>query len=115
MERVSRIYIRIHYLSELSRANVRDRLSMIRSMNRAQMECLKIIASQIVGGRMLLMERDYSYFRRFWNLLRSLKHTRLSLRRKKELLLTYHRIIPRLLRREYLHRAITNEIRAVEE
>ena len=55
MERVSRVYIRIHYLSELSRANVRDRLSMIRSMNRAQIECLKIIASQIVGGRMLLL------------------------------------------------------------
>ena len=114
MDRVSRIYIRIHYLTELSRANVDDRKQMIRNMNKAQMECLNIMASQTLEGRIFLLDTDYNYFRRYKNVLRVLENDRISLRRKKALLLAYHRIIPRLLRRDYLNNAIANEIRQVE-
>ena len=114
MDRVSRIFVRIHFLTELSGANVRLRTGLLRYITRGQMECIQIMASQILEGRILLLERDRNYFRRYRDLLRSLQSPNISFTRKKRLLLTFHTLVPRLLRRQYLNRAIANEVRAAE-
>ena len=114
MER-SRIYSRIYFLLALGRATSRDRRLMIESITAGQMECLQIIAKQIVNGQMPILDRDSDYFNRYARLLRTLKSGWVSFVRKKRLLLLNHTLVPRLLRERYLRHAIRNEIRSPED
>jgi hypothetical protein len=88
---------------------------MIEAMTPGQMECIQIIARQIVDGEMLILDRDSDYFRRYQRMLRALKSDRMSVARKKRLLLMKRTFVPRLLRSTYIRQAIRNEIRYSEE
>ena len=114
MER-STIFRRLHYLLELSReTSARQRRGLIRIMNPGQTECLQLMAKQILEGQILIYDKDYRYFRRYRNVLRTLKSGWVSIERKKRLLAIHRSLIPRLLRRQYLSAAIRNEIRSTE-
>lgn len=114
MER-SRIALRMDYLFYLGSESASHRRTMIRYITPGQMECLELIAKQIVEGQIPILDRDSNYFGRHGRLLRTLKSGWVSLARKKRLLLMWHALIPRLLRSYYIGYAIRNELRAPED
>ena len=115
MER-SAIYLRIHYLLELGSAETtRLRLGLIGLMTPGQMDCLRILARQILEGHILLAPNDVEPFRLYRDLLRALTSRIILTERKKRLLRSRHTLIPRLVRPAYLRQAIRNELRSPEE
>ena len=110
----SRIFLRLHYLLALGRENAHYRRIMIPDMLPGQMECIQMIAKQMMDGDIPMLQRDSNYFNRNRRVLRTLASRWVSLARKKRLLLRYHALLPRLLRRHYLGFAMRNEITAAE-
>ncbi len=60
MER-SRIALRMDYLFYLGSESASHRRTMIRYITPGQMECLELIAKQIVEGQILILDRDSNY------------------------------------------------------
>lgn len=111
----SAVYGRIHFLRELGQANKPTRILLIRYMTMEQMDALVEVTRFIVNGSIRILQRDLIHLRERYLVLRQISDPRISLRRKRNALLSYHDIIPRLLRRHYLDRAIVLSIRGMEQ
>ena len=109
------VYGRIHFLRELSNADTATRKLLLRYMTHGQMEALGEVARYIVNGSIRVLAQDARYFRERSLVLRQTFDRRISLRRKRNTLITYHDIIPRLLRPTYLNLATILSIRSEEQ
>ena len=103
------VYRRIHFLRELGQANKTIRKLLVRYMTREQMEALAEVAGYIVRGSIRVLPQDATHFRERSLILR------ISLRRKRNTLVTYHNFVPRLLRPHYMNRAVVLSIRSDEQ
>ena len=114
----SLVYRRIHFLGELGQANKTIRKLLVRYMTREQMEALAEAAGYIVRGSIRVLPQDTTHFRERSErslILREVIDPRISLRRKRNTLVTYHNLVPRLLRPHYLNRAVVLSIRSGEQ
>lgn len=111
----SNVYGRIHFLRELGQADKSTRQLLLRYITRDQMETLREVAGYIVNGHIRILSRDVVHFRERSLVLRQIIEPRLSLRRKRNALLAYQDVIPRLLRPHYLNRAVVLSIRSGEQ
>ena len=109
----SLVYRRIHFLRELGQANKTIRL--VRYMTREQMEALAEVAGYIVRGSIRVLPQDATHFRERSLILREVIDPRISLGRKRNTLVTYHNLVPRLLRPHYLNLAVVLSIRSGEQ
>ena len=111
----SRVYGRIHFLRELGQVDKTTRKLMIRYMTMEQMEALAEVVHFIVNGSIRVHHRDLTHLRERSLVLRQIVDPRISLRRKRNTILIYDEIIPRLLRSQYLNRALVLSIRTIEQ
>ena len=111
----SRVHRRYPFLTELGTARPRDRKMTLEYINPDQMDAISTVARHIVKFKIPLLERDYDYFHEKRRILRIVAGPLISFRRKKRVLLSHHKIIPRLLREFYLRHTIRQEVRASEE
>lgn len=109
------VYGRIHFLRELGEANKSTRKLLVRYMTREQMEAVSEVVQFIVLGSIRILPQDVRRLRERSLIMRQLVDSRMSLQRKKNALMTYHEMIPRLLRPQYLNRAIVLSIRSGEQ
>jgi hypothetical protein len=93
----SLVYRRIHFLRELGQANKMTRTRLVRYMTREHMEALAEVAGYIVRGSIRVFPQDATHFRERSLSLRQVIDPRISLRRKRNTLVTYHNLVPRLL------------------
>lgn len=110
----SNVYVHIHFLRELGEANSTTRKLLIRYMTRGQMEALAEVVRYILDGSLPVLIRDSPFIRERSLLLRQIIDPGISLRRKRNSLLIYQDIVPRLLRRRNLNRAIVLSLRRGE-
>ena len=106
------MYRCLHFLRELGQANKTIRKLLVRYMTREQMEALAEVAGYIVRGSIRVLPQDTTHFRERSLILRQVIDPRMSLRRKRNTLVTYHNFVPRLLRPHYLNRAVVLSIRS---
>jgi hypothetical protein len=111
----SLVYRRIHFLRELGQANKTTRKLLVRYMTREQMEALAEVAGYIVRGYIRVLPQDATHFRERSLISRQVIDPRISLRRKRNTLVMYHNLVPRLLRPHYLNRAVVLSIRSGEQ
>ena len=111
----SSVYRRYPFLSELGSARRRDRKMMIDYINPDQMEAISVVARHIVEFKIPIMERDYDHFQEKRRTLRIIAGSQIPFRRKRQVLLNHHKILPRLLREFYLRHTIRQEMRSREE
>ena len=111
----SRVHGRYYFLKELGAASARMRKITIDNMIPQQMDAISVVARYIVESRIPIMDRDSDYFQQIRRLLRAIAGHTIPFRRKRRLLLRYHKILPRLLREFYLRHTIRVEIRRGEE
>lgn len=111
----SNVYQRIHFLRELGAANATTRKLLIRCITREQMEALAEVVRYILNGALAVLVGDVPFIRERSLSLRQLIDPRISLRRKRNTLLLNQDIVPRLLRRPYLNRAILLSVRTGEQ
>ena len=109
------VYGRIHFLRELSNADATTRKLLLRYMTAGQMEALGEVIRYIVNGSIWVLPQDARYFRERSLVLRQIFDRRISLRRKRNSLITYHDMVPRLLRPTYINNAAILSIRSVEQ
>lgn len=109
------VYERLHYLQQLGQANKPARKLLVRFMTRPQMQAVSEVVRLIVQGFIHVLQQDASHFRERSLLLRQLIDGRISLQRKKNALMTFHETIPRLMRSQYLNRAIVFSLRSGEQ
>ena len=102
----SLVYGRIPFPRELGQGNKTTRKLLVRYMTREQMEALAEVAGYIVRGSIRVLPQDATHFRDRSLILREVIDPRISLRRKRNTLVTYHNLVPRLLRPHYLNRAV---------
>ena len=108
----SLIYQRIYFFRSLrSQSSSKDREGHIKLMNIGMMNSFIDIVKFIIRGDISLLYRDYREFKRYYNVLRQMTSPRLSLARKRQVLIRYHKLLPRILREEYLQAAIRLEIK----
>jgi hypothetical protein len=93
----SLVHRRIHLLRELGQANKTTRKLLVRYMTREQMEALAEVAGYIIRGSIRVLLQDVTHFRERSLILRQVIEPRISLRRKRNTLVTYHNLVPRLL------------------
>ena len=106
----SLVYRRIQFLRELGQVNKTIRKLLVRYMTREQMEALAEVAGYIVRGSIRVLPQDATHFRKRLLILKQVIDPRISLRRKRNTLVTYHNLVPRLLRPHYLNRAVVLSI-----
>lgn len=111
----SLVYRRIHFLRELGQANKTTRKLLVCYMTREQMEALVEVAGYIIRGSIRVLPQDATHFRERSLILRQVIGPRISLRCKRNALVTYHNLVPRLLRPHYLNRAVVLSIRSGEQ
>ena len=111
----SLVYRRIHFLRELGQANKTTRKLLVRYMTRKQMEALAEVAGYIVRGSIRVLPQDATHFREWSLILRQVIDPRISLRRKRNILVTYHNLVSRLLKPHYLNRVVALSIRYGEQ
>ena len=105
----------LFFLTELgNETSVRVRKGLIRMLNIYMMTDLTKVVECIMNGSIPILVRDYRIFRRHVGVLRQILSPRISLQRKKRMLVCYNRLIPRLLRENYLNQTIVIELRSVE-
>ena len=109
------MYRRIHFLRELGQANKTTIKLFVRYMTREQMETMTEVAGYIVGGSIRVLPQDATHFSERSLIFRQVIDPRISLRRKRTALVTYHNLVPRLLRPHYLNRAVVLSIRSGEQ
>lgn len=109
------VYGRVHFLRELSNVVATTRKLLLRYMTAGQMEALGEVARYIVNGSIRVLPQDVRYFRERSLVLRHIFDRRISLRRKRNTLITYHDIVPRLLRPSYVNFAAIFSIRSEEQ
>lgn len=109
------VYGRIRFLRELSNADATTRKLLLRYMTAGQMEALGEVARYIVNGSIRVLAQDARYFRERSLVLRRIFDRGISLRRKRNTLITYHDIVPRLLRPSYVNLAVIFSIRSEEQ
>jgi hypothetical protein len=110
----SLVYRRIHFLRELGQANKTTKKLLVHYMTREQMEALAEVAGYFVRS-IRVLPQDVTHFRERSLILRQVIDPRISLRRKRNTLVTYHNLVPRLLRSHYLNRAVVLSIRSGEQ
>lgn len=96
----------IDFLKQLGAANAATRKLSVRIMTRQQMSALGEVVRFIVRGYIHLLPQDVQRLRERWLVMRQLMDPRMSFQRKKNALTTYHEMLPRLLRPQYLNRAV---------
>ena len=111
----SRVYRRYYFLQELGAASARMRKITIDNMIPEQMDAISVVARYIVESRIPIMDRDSDYFQQIRRVLRAIAGHTIPFRRKRRLLLRYHKILPRLLREFYLRHTLRVELRSGEE
>lgn len=109
------VYGRIHFLRELGNTEARLRKTLLRYMTEGQMEALAEVFRYIVRGSIPALTRDVSIIRKKRYVLRQIADPGISLRRKRNSLLSNHVLIPRLLRPYYLNSALHLSIKSFEE
>ena len=82
------MYRRIHFLRELGQANKTTRKLLVRYITREQMEALAEVAGYIVRGSIRVLSQDATHFRERSLILRQVIDPRISLRRKRNTLVT---------------------------
>ena len=112
---LSSLYNRIYYLDDLRDALREDRLKMLRDITAGQLACIGEVARRIYHQTYPLLAQDVTYFDERSLVLRSLFSARVSFRRKKAVLIRYHRMMLRLLRPYYLYATIQDQIRSQRE
>ena len=112
---LSSVYNRIHYLDALRDAQREDRLTMLRDITAGQLTCIGEVTRRIYYQTYPLLLQDVTYFDDRNLVLRSLFSARVSFRRKKAILIRYHRMMLRLLRPYYLYATIQDQIRSERE
>ena len=112
---LSSVYNRIYYLDALRDAQREDRLKMLRDITAGQLACIGEVARRIYQQTYPLLAQDVTYFDDRSLVLRSLFSARVSFRRKKAILIRYHRMMLRLLRPYYLYATIQDQIRSERE
>jgi hypothetical protein len=100
----SLVYRHIHFLRELGQANKTTRKLLVHYMMREQMEALAEVAGYFVRS-IRVLPQDVTHVRERSLILRQV------IRRKRNTLVTYHNVVPRLLRSHYLNRAVVLSIR----
>ena len=110
-----RVYNRIYYLYALRDAQREDRLKILRDITAGQMACIGEVARRIYHQTYPLLAQDVTYFDDRSLVLRSLFSAWVSFRRKKAVLIRYHRMMLRLLRPYYLYATIQDQIRSERE
>ena len=103
---LSSVYNHIHYLDALWDAHRKDRLKMLQDITAGQLACIGEVARSIYHQTYPLLTQDVTYFVDRSLVLRSLFSARVSFRRKKAILIRYHRMILRLLRPQFLYATI---------
>ena len=109
------LYNRIYYLDALRDAQREDRLKMLRDITVGQLACIGEVARRIYHQTYPLLAQDVTYFDDRSLVLRSLFSALASFRRKKAVLIRYHRMMLRLLRPYYLYATIQDQIRSQRE
>ena len=112
---LSSVYNRIHYLDALRDAHRKDRLKMLRDITAGQLACIGEVARRIYHQTYPLMAQDVTYFDDRSLVLGSLFSAWVSFRRKKTVLIRYHKMMLRLLRPYYLYATIQDQIRSERE
>ena len=112
---LSRVYNSIHYLDALRYAQREDRLKVLRDITAGQLACIGEVASRIYHQTYPLLAQDVTYFDDRSLVLRSLFSARVFFRRKKAVLIRYHRMMLRHLRPYYLYATIQDQIRSERE
>lgn len=88
------VYGRVHFLRELVNANVVTRKLLLRYMTSGQMEALGEFVRYIVNRLVRMLPQNASYFREKSLVLRHIYDRRISLRRKRNTIITYHDLVP---------------------
>ena len=112
---LSSVYNRIYYLDALKDAEREDRLKMLRDITAGQLACIGEVARRIYHQTYPLLAQDVTYFDDRSLVLCSLFSAWVSFRRKKAVLIRYHRMMLRLLRPYYLYATIQDQIRSERE
>jgi hypothetical protein len=111
----SLVYRSIHFLRELGQANKTIRKLLVRYLTREQMEALAEVAGYIIRGYIRVLPQDATHFRERLLILKQVIDPRISLRRKRNILVTYHNLVSHLLRPHYLNRVVALSIRYGEQ
>jgi hypothetical protein len=111
----SLVYGRNHSLRELGQANKTTIILLVSYMTREHMETLAEVAGYIVRGSIGVLPQDATNFRERSLILRPVIDPRISLRRKRNAMATYHNLVPRLLRPYNLNRAVVLSNRSGEQ
>lgn len=111
----SLVYRRIHFLRELRQANKTTRKLLVHHTTREQMEALGKVLGYIVRISIRVFPQDVTHFRELSLILRQVIDPRISLRRKRNELVSYHDLLPRMLRSHYLNQAVVLSIRSGEQ
>lgn len=112
---MSTVFNCIQFLRDLARADKRTRKQLLRCITSEQMEAVSEVTRFLLRGSIHILRQDMVHFRERSLLLRQLADGRISLRRKRTALTTYHEIVPRLLRHHYLQRAIVLSMQTGEQ
>ena len=87
------VYGRVHFLRELASANVVTRKLLLRHMTSGQMKALGEFVRYIVNRSVRMLPQNASYFREKSLVVRHIYDRRISLRRKRNTLITYHDLV----------------------
>ena len=104
------VFDRYSFLRELGKeTSATARKGIIEFMNVHRMEAVSSLIKYILRGAFTIRRTDYREFRQYVNALRHIVSPRVSLAKKRQTLMRFNRLIPRLLREEYLQKAIRVE------
>ena len=107
----SLVFDRFFFLRDLGvETNERLRITMIQYMNVHMMEAFAKVVEYIVLGTFPIRRGDYREFRQYLDVLFQVVNPHVSLTTKRETLIRYNQLIPRLMRERYLQRTITAEL-----
>ena len=84
------------FLRQLYESPPTERKILLENSTAEQIEAISLIASQILNGQILLSRSQSLRLRRHRRVLQSLANTRISINRKRRILLYFHEIVPLL-------------------
>lgn len=94
------------FLKRLGDARRDERLQMVLHLTSAQLSAIGEVADSVRREKIQVSERDAIVFRRKGTVLRIVASATETDSRKKRQLIINHKLIPRLLKREYIRRTI---------
>ena len=106
----SQVYRYIQYLIEVNNATPTDRKRLLQNITTDQVLAMREVAKRLTNGHINPLRRGARLFQSRRLMLRTLASPRVSVERKKWLILRYNSVIPSMLRSVYLIQTIVDEV-----